>query len=221
MPLRYFKIKSIIFDMDGVITNTMPDHYQAWKIILQQEGISVMHKDVYLREGQPGLPFVYEIFRQYQQDVTENKALAILKEKEHYFKSIVKTRFIQGSRTFLKDLHGSGIRLALVTGTARHELHRILPDNIYNLFSVIVTGNEVKKGKPHPEPYQKSLEKLNIHPGEAVVIENAPFGIQSAQQAGIQCLALATSLPSSYLQKAEAVFDSIKEMRNRVKFYLL
>ncbi len=218
MSKKYFRIKAVIFDMDGVITNTMPDHYRAWRVVLAQESISATHNDVYSREGQPGLAFVYEIFDQYGLTITKTKALAILQEKEDYFKKIVKTRWIQGSRSFLKNLHHSGIHLALVTGTARHELHKILPEAIYNLFSVTITGDEVKNGKPHPEPYQKALEKFKIKPNDAIVIENAPFGIQSAKQAGIQCLALETSLPPSCLQEADGIFTSIKELREKIRF---
>ncbi|VAX37071.1 hypothetical protein MNBD_UNCLBAC01-1594 [hydrothermal vent metagenome] len=218
MLKQIFNIKSVIFDMDGVITNTMPDHYQAWKEIFKKEGLRITHHDVYSREGQPGTAFVYEVYEQYKLSITNPKVEAILKAKEVLFKKIVKTRFIQGSRTFLKDLHKSGFKLALVTGTARHELHQILPDSIYNLFDIIVTGNDVKHGKPHPEPYQKALRKLKITAVDAFVIENAPFGIKAAKAAGIKCLALETSLPSKYLQEADGIFKSIKELREKINF---
>ncbi|HLD69311.1 MAG TPA: HAD family phosphatase, partial [Candidatus Omnitrophota bacterium] len=104
------------------------------------------------------------------------------------------------------------------TGTSRHELHRILPDYLYNLFSVVVTGTDVKNGKPHPEPFLKALKLLKIKSSEAVVIENAPLGIQSAKKAGLRCFALASSLPKQFLHEADAVFSSIKEMRGRVGF---
>ncbi len=57
------KVKAIIFDMDGVITNTMPDHFQAWKSILQKIGIHVNPYKVYKREGQRGITSLEEIFK--------------------------------------------------------------------------------------------------------------------------------------------------------------
>ncbi|MCK5082463.1 MAG: HAD family phosphatase, partial [Candidatus Omnitrophica bacterium] len=213
-----FNVKSVIFDMDGVITNTMPDHFRSWKAIFKEEGIHVTYEDIYKREGQPGLSSVTEIFREHNKAFSKKEAAKVLKKKEVLFKRIVKTRFITGARTFLKHLHKKDIRLALVTGTSRHELRQILPVSLRDLFSVIVTGNEVKHGKPHPEPYLKSLQELKIESSQAVVIENAPFGIRSAKQAGLKCLALETSLPKQYLREADMIFPSIKELENKASF---
>lgn len=212
------KVNAVIFDMDGVITNTMPDHFRCWKIIFRRYGIHVTHLDIYSREGQKGIMSVKEIFAKYHQPITHKKALEILHAKEHLFKRMIKTRFIVGARSFLHFLYRKNIKLALVTGTSRHELHRILPDHLYNLFAVTVTGTDVKNGKPHPEPFLKALKLLKIKSSKAIVIENAPFGIQSAKKAGLRCLALASSLPKQFLQEANAVFSSIKEMRGKVGF---
>lgn len=214
----HFKVKSVIFDMDGVITNTMPDHYRSWKDVLRQEGIDVTYEDIYKREGQTGLSSVTEIFKERRRPLDKKQAAKVLRRKESLFKKNVKTRFIPGARTFLKHLHKKNIRLALVTGTSRHEVHQILPESLRDLFSVIVTGNEVKHGKPHPEPYLKSLQKLKIKPSQAVVVENAPFGILSAKRAGIKCLAIETSLPKQYLHEADMIFPSIKELDGKANF---
>ena len=215
------KVKSVIFDMDGVITNTMPDHCSSWKSVLREEGLDIASEDIYKREGQSGLSALKDIFREHQKVFDEESGTLILKKKEELFRAIVRIRFIVGARSFLKHLHKSDIRLGLVTGTSRCELRKILPDVLCNLFSVIVTGNDVKEGKPHPEPYEKSLQGLGIASNEAVVIENAPFGIQAAKQAGLKCFALATSLPHQYLSKADDVFLSMKELRSKVNFVSL
>ena len=219
-PLKknYVRAQAVIFDMDGVITNTMPDHFRCWKMIFGRYGIRVTYLDIYSREGQKGMMSVKEIFAKYHKPLTPEQAQEILDAKEKLFKKIVKRRFIIGARSFLRFLHRKNIKLALVTGTSRHELHQILPDHLYNLFSVIVTGTDVKNGKPHPEPFLKALKLLKIKSSEAIVIENAPFGIQAAKKAGLRCLALASSLPKQFLHEADAVFLSIKEVRGRVGF---
>ena len=134
------------------------------------------------------------------------------------FKRIVKKRFVPGARPFLRLLENKEIELALVTGTARHEVMRILPKGLFSMFSVVVTGDEVKRGKPHPEPYNKAIKELGIKPKEAIVIENAPFGIYSAKRAGLKCLALETSLPKSYLKDADFIFKGFKELRKKLNF---
>jgi len=218
MSQKHLKVKSVIFDMDGVITNTMPEHYRSWKTILKEEGIHVTYEDVYKREGQPGISSVREISMEHQKVFDDQKVAKILCRKENLFKKIVKIRFITGTKNFLKHLHKKNIQLALVTGTSRHELNQVLPAPLRDLFSVIVTGNDVKHGKPHPEPYLKSLKNLKIKPSDAIVIENAPFGIRSAKRAGLKCLALETSLPKKYLFEADAVYSSIKDLQSNVLF---
>jgi beta-phosphoglucomutase len=108
--------------------------------------------------------------------------------------------------------------LALVTGTSRHEAQKLLPKDLWDCFDVTVCGCDVQNGKPHPEPYIKALTKLDVKPEEAVVFENAPFGIRSAKAAGLYCLALETSLPASYLTGADAIFHSFKAIASKVKF---
>lgn len=213
-----FRIKAVIFDMDGVITNTMPDHFRVWKEIFGHEGIHVTHHDIYSREGQRGLTSVLEIFAQYGRRVSVRRARRLLQKKEKLFKRIVRQRFVPGARTFLRDLDKQGFCLALVTGTSRHELHRILPASVYKHFDVTVTGSDVKNGKPHPEPYRKALNSLKLPAKDAIAIENAPFGIRSACAAGLKCLALETSLPALHLKGAAAIFSSIKELRTRSRF---
>lgn len=211
-------VKAIIFDMDGVITNTMPAHFRAWKKIFKGEGIDATKCEIYLREGQPGIVTIKEIFKEHGRYFDERQARAILAKKERLFKKIVRRRFVSGARSFLHMLKNKGFRLALVTGTSGHEVRRILPKYLRDLFSVIVTGDDVKRGKPHPEPYLKALRKLKLRAKDVAVIENAPFGIDSAKRAKLTCLALSTSLPKTYLKDADFIFPSFKSLRNRVSF---
>ncbi len=210
--------KSLIFDMDGVITDTMGYHCRAWKTIFGRYGIHVTKADVYKREGQKGIDSVREIFTEYHVAHTEALSHQILKEKEELFKSIFKSRFIPGSRLLIRRLKREGFLLGLVTGTSRPEAQRLLPKDLFNLFDATVCGTDVHNGKPHPEPYQKALARLNIKKSQAIVVENAPFGIRSAKSAGLKCLALETSLPKSFLSDADHVFSSFKDMLSKVQF---
>jgi beta-phosphoglucomutase len=213
-----FQISTLIFDMDGVITDTMPYHFNAWRSVFASEGIRVSHEDVYKREGQKGIDSVRELFAEKEKYYTDAIGERLLQEKEKLFKRIFKRKFIAGSKMFVKKSAAQGFKLALVTGTSRHEAQKLLPKDLWNYFDVTVCGCDVQNGKPHPEPYLKALAKLNVKPKEAVVFENAPFGIRSAKAAGLFCLALETSLPSSYLKNADLVFSSFKEIQSKVKF---
>ena len=211
-------VKAVIFDMDGVITDTMPFHLRAWKRVYTREGISATHCEIYLREGQPGMTTVKEMFQERGIPFDRGRIKKILDAKEKLFKKIVKRRFIPGARPLIHFLKKRGFKLALVTGTARHEVTKILPKGLLEAFDITVTGDEVKRGKPHPEPYLTALKKLGLRACDAVVIENAPFGIHSARRARLLCFALETSLSRRYLKDADRVFPSFKELRKRVRF---
>ena len=217
---KQLAFNTIIFDMDGVITHTMPDHFRAWKTILKRHGIRVSHHDIYIREGQKGRESVVELFRKYNKKISSINTHRLLKQKEEFFKRIVKRRFIIGSRQFLRALYRQKFKLALVTGTSRPEMNRILPSSLCELFHVTVTGSDVKSGKPHPEPFLKAIKLLNSPVQKSIVIENAPLGIRSAKSAGLKCIALETSLPRKYLSEADYTFSSFRELKQKVNFVL-
>lgn len=207
--------------MDGVITDTMPYHFQAWRAVFASEGIVANHEDIYKREGQKGIESVRELFKEKDKTYSDEVGLRLLQEKEKLFKQIFKRKYIAGSRTFIKKLRTQGFNLGLVTGTSRHEAQKLLPQDLWDCFQVTVCGCDVQNGKPHPEPYLKAVDKLNISAKEAIVFENAPFGIHSAKSAGLHCIALETSLPASFLGQADAIFSSFKEIESKVKFVKL
>jgi len=76
----------------------------------------------------------------------------------------------------------------------------------------VVTGDSVKKGKPHPEPYLKAASVLGLRPKQCLVVENAPFGIASAKKAGMFCIAITTSLPRDYLKQADIIVDRLEDI---------
>jgi len=215
--MKQLKLKAVIFDMDGVITDTMPFHYRAWRKIFKNEGLLVSEKEIYLREGQPGNITIKEIFSERGLKLTPETLARILSSKEEKFKKSVCRRFIRGSRPFIHLLKIKGFMLALVTGTARNEVKKILPKKLSSMFDVSITGDEVKHGKPDPEPYLLALKRLKIKAKDAIVLENAPFGILSAKSAGLRCIALETSLPKRYLQKADYVYSSYKSLVNSLE----
>jgi beta-phosphoglucomutase len=216
--MKTIKVKAVIFDMDGVITDTMSYHFRAWRRIYATEGFRVTREEIYRKEGQSGCRTIREIFAERGIPLDEARARRILAEKEKIFKKIVRKRFIRGARGFLRYLHHRGIAAALVTGTARHEVEEILSKCFLKRFAVSVMGDEVKHGKPHPEPYLRALKKMHIRPEDAVVIENAPFGIRSAKKAGLACVALETSLGQVFLKEADFVFSSYRDLRRHLDF---
>lgn len=206
--------KAIFFDMDGVILNSMGFHAEAWQTVLKEYGIHMDLKEVYEHEGQTAEEFLDEIFLKHLNKKCDIDCIALHDQKRDLFKSIASIQPYDGVEDILINLSKNGKKLALVTGTSRNELPKVLPDNIFQLFDITITSDDVINGKPNPEPYLKALNNFNLNKNEAIVVENAPLGIKSAKATGLYCIAIATSLPKEFLHEADLIVENIQELKN-------
>lgn len=207
-----FKPKAVIFDMDGVIIDSMPYHFLAWYEALRAYGVRVSCFDVYSKEGENWEKTLKDLLIRagIRPDMVLLREIFLRRQK--IFKKYFKRFIFKGAGDFLACLKNQGYILGLVTGSPSQEVSKILPAKILSLFDSIVAGNQVKRGKPHPEPYIKCAKLIGLRPSQCVVIENAPFGIESAKKAGMFCIALTTSLPKAYLRKADIVANSLGDI---------
>lgn len=207
-----FRPKAIICDMDGVIVDSMPYHFLAWYEALRPYGISVKCFDVYTREG--------ERWQKSLEDFLKGSAIRPSKElfkrvfiaRRKLFKNRFKRFVFKGAKEFLVCLKKKSYLLGLVTATTKTGVKEIMPKNIERLFDRVITGDNVKKGKPHPEPYLYAARELAVKPSECVVIENAPYGITAAKSAGMFCIALTSSLPKEFLKGADIIADKLEDI---------
>lgn len=204
--------KAVIFDMDGVLIDSMIYHCRAWQEACKKYGLVVTNEDIYLHEGEKGAHSARYFMKKNGLAVDEELIPKLLDEKERVFQKIADFHVYPHALDILEHLKNTGHELALVTGTSMDELKKSLPDELSAFFFIKVTGDIVTQGKPYPEPYLLALEKLNRTADQAIVVENAPFGIRSAKAAGIFTIALETSLPAKHLQEADLIFESAKEL---------
>ena len=198
--------------MDGVIVDSMPYHFIAWYEALRPFGVRVSCFDVYAKEGERWDKTLKSLLL--REHIRPNKKVLkkIFLQRRRIFKHYFKRFIFHGAADILISLKKRGFRLGLVTGTPDKEIKKILPGRMRRLFSCIVAGNEVKNGKPHPEPYLRAAELLGLRPFECVVIENAPYGIESAKRAGMACIGITTSLPKEYLKSADILVSELVEI---------
>jgi len=204
--------QAVIFDMDGVIVDSMPYHFIAWYEALRPYGIRVSCFDVFAKEGERWEKSLKDFLKRAAIAPTPKILKTIFIQRQKIFRRYFKCFIFKGAAAFLRCLKNRGYSLGLVTGTPMVELNRILPINIKGLFDVIVAGDSVKKGKPHPEPYLKAAAALGFGPRQCLVVENAPFGIESAKRAGMSCVAVTTSLPKEYLKQADVIVDRLEDI---------
>jgi beta-phosphoglucomutase len=211
-------IKAVCFDMDGVVVHTMHHHVEAWRYAFNQKGYDYNDLEFYLREGMPGRKTIMDIFKFYQLPVTEKDIEEIYVIKRKYFKEHANYTFIKETLSLLEYLYKKGIPISLVTGSRREFVEEVL-EKLSVTFNSVITGDDVKEGKPSPEPYRKAMSNLSFAPSEWLVIENAPLGIESANQAGALCLAVETTLEKKYLTKADVIV-SPPQLEHTVKSLL-
>ncbi|RJO63585.1 MAG: HAD family phosphatase [Candidatus Omnitrophota bacterium] len=203
---------AIIFDMDGVIVDSMPYHFIAWYEALRPWGVRVNCFDVYSKEGEDWKKTLSDLLRRHKIKPNKMVLRKIFLNRQKIFKKYFRRFVFKGAKDLLLCLARKGYILGLVTGTPLNEARSILPAQILRAFDTIVTGDQVKRGKPYPEPYLEAAKRLKVKPSACVVIENAPLGIASAKKAGMFCIALTTSLPAEYLSCADIVADRLQEI---------
>ncbi|HID98281.1 MAG TPA: HAD family phosphatase [Thermodesulfobacteriaceae bacterium] len=205
---------SILFDMDGVILDSMSWHVRAWQEALGDHGYSVPAETIYMHEGAIEPDTAVAIFSSQSTSIEEAEFQRILERQIEIFSVRYRDRvspFPEAVDLVIR-LHRAGKRMAIVTSSYWDILDGVLPKEIRNCMDHIVTGDQVARRKPHPDPYLAALSGLEERPDRCVVVENAPAGIAAAKAAALQCVALTTTLSEEHLAGADAVLDSHGEL---------
>ena len=208
--------KAILFDMDGVLFDSMPYHAQCWEQVCQAGGLNLTRSEVYLHEGRTAKGTIDLLARRcWGRDATDEEVQRIYDAKCRLFNSMPEAPAMEGADLVLKAAKDAGLIITLVTGSGQksllERLNKAYPG--YFVRERMVTSDDVQYGKPHPEPYLMGLQKAGVSAEEAIVVENAPLGIASAVAAGIYTIAVNTGpLAGQVLKDAGAahVFPTMK-----------
>ena len=208
-------LPALLFDMDGVILDSMPWHVKAWQRALAEFGCQVRDELLYLHEGAIEPATAAEIFHENGCRMDQEKFLLVLNRQIEIFNSLfrMKVRVYDQVPDMLADLRRAGRELAIVTSSHSDILEEVLPSSIRNMLSSVITGDRVHRRKPWPDPYLAAMINLGQTPGNCCVIENAPAGIESARAAGMTCVAIKTTLDEHHLRKAHHIVDSHNDLR--------
>ena len=210
------RYKAILFDLDGVITDTMKFHYEAFKLVFKKIGIDVKPLDVYRNEGMPALEIGKALREEYSVNISDDELERTVREKQELFRRLSRgnVRAYEGVRETLAMLREDGVKLALVTGSNRTSVAKVIEEvGLDKAFDAIVTSDDVERGKPYPDPYLKGMEKLGVEKAQCVVVENAPLGIQAARAAGAgYVIAVTTTMPEKNLGEADDVMPSFADL---------
>lgn len=214
--------------MDGVLIDAMPFHAEAMKIAIKEEtNYEIDKKIVYQLEGMPSNNLVKEIFKKYniKREFDHKLIHTISERKKQLFKEIENTQLIEGVHDLIQVLNKCKCLKAIVTGAAKKEIELTI-DKMIGLknFDVVISGDDVEQGKPHSMPFIAALQKMNIKPSECIVVENAPLGVEAANNAGIKCIITLNNTPldissdfANLILKETKIFQDTKSTINFLK----
>lgn len=214
--------RAALFDMDGVLYDSMPNHARSWHLSMEAFGLSMSPDDAYKYEGMRGVETIKLIAKeQWKRDVGDDEAERMYAEKTRLFAVQPQARVMPGVKDLQRDMKAMGITIVVVTGSGQPSLLDKLKSDFRGLVApgMIVSAADVTRGKPDPEPYIKGLAKAGVNPWEAVVVENAPLGVRSAVNARIFTIAVNTGpLDNALLEEegADIVLKTMEDVRTRV-----
>lgn len=215
LPLR---LRAVLFDMDGVLYNSMPYHASAWHRAMAQFGYDLPEEEVYMHEGRTGASTVNLVSRrEHGVEVSDERVAEIYKVKSELFNEFPPAEPMPGALSLLHQLKEQGLMILIVTGSGQRSLLDKLNVDYPDIFrrELMVTAFDVKHGKPDPEPYLMGLQKGELSPEECIVVENAPLGVHAAKAAGIFTIAVNTGpLPDHVLldEGADLLFPSMQAL---------
>ena len=201
-------LKAVLFDMDGVLFNSMPNHARSWHKVMERMGFGLSEQEAYMHEGRTGADTINIISRRERgHDATDEEIKAIYAAKSEEFNQCPPAERMPGAWEVLQKIKSDGLIRMVVTGSGQVSLLERLNKNFPDIFQkeLMVTAFDIKFGKPNPDPYLMALAKAGLQPNEAIVIENAPLGVQAGVAAGIFTIAVNTGpLPDQVLWDAGA-----------------
>ena len=210
-------IKAVIFDLDGVLVDTEAFSGRAGEKVLKEHGIELTPEERRRAFGRPDLDSYSKYIKSRGLDLNPEK---LVEEKDRVYSEMIKGRVrpLPGARKILELLKEKGIPFAVASsGTLVKVRASLTETGLLGLINILVSADDISRGKPDPEIFLKAAEKLGMEPEHCLVIEDAEAGIESAKAAGMRCLALKS--PNTYGQdfsKADRILDSLSEMEEEI-----
>jgi beta-phosphoglucomutase len=216
--------QAVVFDFDGVIADTERLHFDAFRKVLEPEGISFTWEDYVARYmGCDDRDAFRKSFRLGGRELDDRKLASLVRAKSRVFQEIIRNgvRTYPGVLRMIGSLHASGIPMAVCSGALRSDIDPILSGaGIACCFSRIVSAEDVRKGKPDPEGYILAFRELTrshtskvSSTGACLAVEDTADGIKAAKWAGFSVLAVANNYPAEALSRADYVADSLENVR--------
>ena len=215
-------LRAVIFDFDGVITDSEVLHLRAFNKVLARYNIEIK-EEIYYKEylGFTDLDCFKSVVEKSKLGLDSEQIRNLIKQKNQVFEELARSEatIFEGAQEFLQMLRDNGIPMAICSGAVLEEIELILEQSgLGHFFDIIVAGDQITKGKPDPEGFILALKRLNegrqkpINSNECVAIEDSHWGLEAAKAAGIHTVAITNTYDAEQLSMAEKIVASLSEL---------
>lgn len=182
-------LKAIIFDMDGVIIDSEPQHARAALRVFSRYGIDVDEEYHAEYIGSSTKKMAEETIAKFHLSVTTEELLAELNNEKKVLLKEEGYQLLPGIIDLIKSLHRTGLRLAIASSSSPAEIEHVVKTlSIKKYFDKLISSSHVSNPKPAPDTFQLALKELGVNPKETMVVEDSCNGCLAAKAAGIPCI---------------------------------
>lgn len=205
-------MKAIIFDMDGVIINSEPLHLKIEKELVEELGGNLTDEELESFVGTTDYNMWSTFKEMFNLEPPVEELIEI--KKDRFMKRIDEVKLVDNFMDFMLSLYNEGYLLAIASSNNRR-----IVDAVVNKFQLskymkfVISGEEVKKGKPDPEIFLAAAKKMNLNPNDCIVIEDATNGVKAAKAAGMKCIGLKNiDSGNQDLSEADLIIKNFNEL---------
>jgi beta-phosphoglucomutase len=205
------KFKAAIFDLDGVIVDTVPLHFKAWKQMFEEYGKKFTFSDY--KEKVDGIPRT-DGGRAILPELSDEELSVATEKKQGYFLENLKKEKIEVFKSTLKlikELRGKGIKIAVIS-SSKNSPYILEKIGAMELLDAVVSGSEITKGKPDPQVFLMAADRVGIKPENCIVFEDAVLGVAAARRANMLCVGIDRYNDPDRLKEADLVVGDLKEV---------
>ncbi|MBI2445658.1 HAD family phosphatase [Candidatus Micrarchaeota archaeon] len=181
---------AVIFDFDGVILDSEPEHHEAFETLFERNGIPFSETPQTMT-GIPARKLIPMVAGKAGITLSAEKIAAMDRQRDEIYLDLILHRatLLPGALEMLQSLKRARIKIALASSSNDRLLQAILPRvGLFGVFDAVIGGDHVPHGKPNPDIFLKAAEALGVPPNGCVVIEDANAGVQAARAAGMKVL---------------------------------